>query len=184
MSHRFQHQPSDFHDDHDQQDRSVNSDYGRQPSLEEENSYHFQHKTYLMSEPEAEFFRSLERLIGDRYYIFPQIHLGTVMNPRTTRLWRTQSGRVRFPRIWHLASIYSDRYSLDYVICDQASLKPVLAIEFDDSTHRWHERRRRDRFVERALAEANLPLQRFTYDMIAAEAAVFEQLKQHLPALQ
>lgn len=118
--------------------------------------YHYKHKEFLMTEHEHHFFKSLRKIIGDGYYIFPQIHLGTITKPRVKWSYKW--------RLWRLAFFVSDKYSVDYVVCDASWIKPVLVIELDDASHLREARRGRDAFVERMLHEARLPLVRFTND--------------------
>ena len=49
---------------------------------------------------------------------------------------------------------------IDFVLCDRNDIKPILAIELDDSSHRRADRIARDEFVDNALAQAGLPLLR------------------------
>lgn len=46
------------------------------------------------------------------------------------------------------------------MLCDPKTLKPILAIELDDSSHRRPDRQERDAFVEKVFETARLPLAR------------------------
>lgn len=50
--------------------------------------------------------------------------------------------------------------SIDFVICDSASLEPTAAIELDDRTHALPHRRERDIFVDAVFGEIGIPLLR------------------------
>lgn len=50
---------------------------------------------------------------------------------------------------------------LDFVLCDVHSTRFLAAIELDDRSHHRPDRRKRDRFVNRVLAEAGIDLIRF-----------------------
>lgn len=49
---------------------------------------------------------------------------------------------------------------IDFVLCEQSALRPVLAIELNDSSHAAPTRVARDEVVRRVLAAAGLPLLR------------------------
>ena len=53
-----------------------------------------------------------------------------------------------------------DRKRVDFLLCDPKTLKPVLAIELDDSSHERLNRQERDHFVDEVFAAAQLPLVR------------------------
>lgn len=52
-------------------------------SKEEETTkslYHYKTKDYLMSRAEHEFFDILVAFIGNLYFVFPQVHLATILD--------------------------------------------------------------------------------------------------------
>jgi very-short-patch-repair endonuclease len=102
-----------------------------------------------MSRAEHEFFDILVDITKDQYYVFPQIHLSTILDNKVVG------------QNWKGAFRHIDEKSVDYVICDKAYIKPLLAIELDDKTHEQSNRKIRDGEVERILSNANLPLLRF-----------------------
>ena len=116
---------------------------------ENKNSYHYQRKDFLISRAEHKFFDVLIESIGDRYYVFPQIHLATILDYKNVR--QNDWGAFR----------HIDEKSVDFVLCDKAYIKPLLAIELDDRTHDRADRKERDEIVESILKEAGLPLLRF-----------------------
>jgi very-short-patch-repair endonuclease len=111
--------------------------------------YHYSRKETIMTSAEIAFYRRLETIAGDRYYIFPQIHLTALASSHATGQYY-KSGYQRI-----------NRRSVDYVLCDKASMKPVYAIELDDRTHDSPKRQARDTIVDEILREINLPLIRF-----------------------
>jgi hypothetical protein len=102
-----------------------------------------------MSRVEGEFFIKLERVVQERYYVFPQVHLSAILDHRV-------KGQE-----WKYAFRHINGKSVDYVLCDKATLEPAYAIELDDYTHEKADRRERDIEVERIFEAANLPLVRF-----------------------
>jgi hypothetical protein len=113
------------------------------------NTYNYFAKPSLMSRVEGEFFIKLERVVQERYYVFPQVHLSAILDHRV-------KGQE-----WKYAFRHINGKSVDYVLCDKATLEPAYAIELDDYTHEKADRRERDIEVERIFEAANLPLVRF-----------------------
>ncbi len=113
------------------------------------NIYHYAAKSSLMSKTEDDFFVKLERVVNERYYVFPQVHLSAILDHRV-------KGQE-----WKYAFSHINGKSVDYVLCSRATLKPTYAIELDDYTHDQPNRRERDLEVERIFDAANLPLVRF-----------------------
>jgi len=113
------------------------------------NSYSYNSKELLMTRTEAEFFTKLDQAVSERYYVFPQVHLSALLDHRV-------KGQE-----WKYAFSHINGKSVDYVLCDKSTLRPVYAIELDDFTHNRSDRIERDNEVERIFKEARLPLVRF-----------------------
>lgn len=112
--------------------------------------YNYQAKQYFMTKSESDFFLSLNNVAGDRYFIFPQAHLSAILDEKV----KGQNWKAAFRHI--------NGKSVDYVLCDKQTLKPVYAVELDDYTHNYSNRQERDREVERMLQCAGVPLVRFS----------------------
>lgn len=50
------------------------------------------------------------------------------------------------------------RKHVDFLLCNQQTIRPLVAIELDDSSHKRVEREERDRFLEEVYSAAGLPL--------------------------
>ncbi len=111
--------------------------------------YHYKRRDFLMSRAEHEFFDVLVEAVKAQYYIFPQVHLATILDHKVVG------------QNWKGAFRHIDEKSVDFVLCDKAYIKPLLAIELDDRTHENDNRKERDGVVESILKEAGLPLLRF-----------------------
>lgn len=111
--------------------------------------YHYKRRDFLMSRAEHEFFDVLAEAVKAQYYIFPQVHLATILDHKVVG------------QNWKGAFRHIDEKSVDFVLCDKAYIKPLLAIELDDRTHDNDKRKERDGVVESILGEAVLPLLRF-----------------------
>lgn len=131
--------------------------------------YNYKKKDFLMSRAEHEFFDILVEVVGNQYYVFPQIHLSTILDNKVVG------------QNWRGAFRHIDEKSVDFVICDKAYIKPILAIELDDKTHEREDRKGRDGEVERILKESGLSLLRFgnngSFNKEEIKRLILEKLK-------
>ena len=111
--------------------------------------YKYNRKDFLISRPEHEFFDILVETFGSKYYVFTQVHLPTILDHKVVG------------QNWKGAFSHINGKSVDFVICDKAYIKPLLAIELDDKSHEHEDRIERDGTVEQMLKEAGMPLLRF-----------------------
>ncbi len=101
-------------------------------------------KQYLITKAEHQFFNILQEIVRDKYYVFPQIHLASLLEVKNSeKNWRSYFNKII-------------RKSVDFVICDKQYLKPLLVIELDDLTHYRYKRQDRDQFVNQALESVGL----------------------------
>ncbi len=110
--------------------------------------YQYLRKPYYMHESEYKFFIMLQSVIGNQFYIFPQIHLTTLFDEKI----KGQS--------WKGARSHIDKKSVDFVLCDKNHIVPLLAIELDGNSHELEDRQERDLEVERIFRESKFPLLR------------------------
>ncbi len=105
----------------------------------------YRRKSCIMTRPETDAFALLRELFGDRYEIFPQVALNTVIDKLTQNSYRNELFRV-----------------IDFLIADKITYAPLILIELDDSSHRRADRAERDRKVREICARAGLPIVGFT----------------------
>lgn len=133
-----------------------------------ENKYHYKRKTYLLTQNEKDFYKTLEEVIDNKYYIFPQVHISSIVYPNV-------KGKNYYAALNHV-----NRKSVDYVLCEKKDLSPIAAIELDDPTHAEEDRIVRDHEVERIFSEINLPLirinssEKFNKDLVRLELTKIE----------
>ncbi len=121
-------------------------------------------KQYLLTKREQEFFQILQRIVQDKYLVFPQIHLDSLLEVKKSE----KNQRTFWNKI--------NRKSVDFVICDKQYLKPLLAIELDDNSHYRWQRQDRDQFVNKTLESVGLKYLRIR----AAYSYNFEELKSQI----
>jgi hypothetical protein len=77
----------------------------------------------LLSPAERAFFSALQLAAGKRYVVFPKVRLLDLC--RGLDAW---ADAVAFNHV--------SRKHVDFLLCDAETLKPVLAVELDDRSHR------------------------------------------------
>ena len=130
--------------------------------------YKYRRKKYLMTQTESQFYDALLEILQDQYYIFPQVHLSSLLDHRI----KGQSYKGALSHI--------QRKSVDFVVCDKSSRSPLVAIELDDKTHDRPIRTARDEEVEEIFKQADLPLLRFGNHRANDREHVQEQLQEVL----
>lgn len=121
-----------------------------------------------MTQSESGFLKVLFEAVEDRYYIVPQVHLSAILEHKV----KGQSWKGAFSHI--------NGKSVDFVICEKASMKPLVAIEVDDWSHEAESRQTRDIEVERILKEAGIPLLRFNNWRSIGVESITNQIRQEL----
>jgi len=129
----------------------------------------YRRKDYLLSKAERAFFETLQKAVGNRCLIFAKVRLADLLFIRRgTERRQSYFNRIRSKHI-------------DFVLCDRDAVRPLLAIELDDSSHNRPDRKQRDTFVDSALAAAELPIlhvkARADYDGEELARAIEEKIK-------
>lgn len=121
-------------------------------------------KNYLLTKAEVAFFNVLNPIVDKHMHLFAMVRLADLVYiARGTEKRRSFQNKV-------------NQKHVDFVLCKRGNLKPILAIELDDSSHQRPDRQERDIFLEDVLKQASLPLLRVpvraNYDV--------EELKQQM----
>lgn len=140
-----------------------------EPGEKHKSIYHYERKVYLMSHSESDFLKTLLNVIGNSYHVFPQVHLSAILEHKI----KGQSWKGAFSHI--------NSKSVDFVICDKSSFRPLLAVELDDWSHEAENRKERDTEVERMLEEVSLPLIRFNNWRQMSNEEIHQRLSYALP---
>ena len=77
-------------------------------------------------------------------------------------------------------SIKINRKHVDFLICDNETLKPIVGIELDDSTHQRQDRQLRDQFLDQVFETAKLPLIHIKVKQVYAISDLQENLKKYI----
>ena len=101
----------------------------------------------FLSPAEMSFYHVLSSVVGSRAVICPKVRLADVFF-----VARPNENLSYFNRI-------AQRH-LDFLLCKPNSMKPVLGIELDDTSHTRSKRKQRDEFVNKVFESAGLPMLR------------------------
>ncbi len=126
----------------------------------------YKKKQYFLTYAEHGFFRTLQKVVGDQYYIFPQAHYSKLMYAEGQQNYKNPY----FNKI--------DRKSADFVLFDKEKVSPVLVIEVDDSSHKRADRMERDGFIDRVLAKCEIPIARIP--PYAGEDQIRKRIDEHI----
>lgn len=110
--------------------------------------YKYSKKEYVITQHELNFYKSLHEAVSG-CIIIPQAHLSMFLDHKI----RGQN--------WSRAFSIINGKSVDFLICTE-DMRPLIAIELDDSTHNHPDRQRRDAFVNSIIADADIPMLRFS----------------------
>lgn len=104
------------------------------------------YKSPFISPAELSFFTMLEQAIGEKYRIFPQVNVASLVKVSAQgKDWWRYSGKI-------------NRKSVDFVLADKTTCRPILVIELDDFSHQGRERKQRDVFLNRVFDTIGLPI--------------------------
>ena len=104
-------------------------------------------ESHFLSSAELSFFQSLRRVVGSRAVVCAKVGLGDVF-------WVKLEDKSKFRGYRNKI----DRKHIDFLLCDSATMRPLVGIELDDSSHQREDRQARDAFVDGVFAAAKLPL--------------------------
>ena len=124
----------------------------------------------LLTAAEQRFYEALDLAIDGRLLILSKVRIADLFNVTSA----SYSARNRVFR-----SIASKH--VDFVLVEADNLRPLAAIELDDSSHRRADRRLRDELLDDLFQKAQFPLLRFrtaaTYSPRIIEERVEEVVK-------
>lgn len=117
----------------------------------------------LMTTAELKFYQALKSVTQNRYQIAPKVRLGDVITCDEIS--------------WHKG--YGPKISakhVDFVLFDEKTSAILCCIELDDRSHRQPNRIKRDKFINKALKTADVPLIRIPvskgYDLAHIEKEI------------
>jgi hypothetical protein len=129
----------------------------------------FSKKSAVMRDDERKLFDILMNLYSDKYFIFPQVNLTTVLQVKEEvkdhdNLYREIANR-----------------SLDYVFFDRIGMSPILAIELNGESHWYTNRKNRDLEIEHILTNAGVKFLAIEKESNYDIGTLHDQIKNKLP---
>jgi hypothetical protein len=121
----------------------------------------------FLSAAEVSFYRVLVNAIGSRAVVLAKVNLADIFF-----IVRPNENRSHRNRI--------DRKHVDFLLCDPATMKPLCAVELDDSSHGRRDRQDRDEFVDAVFSVAGLPLVRVPARVAYNPAELLGLIEPHL----
>jgi len=107
-------------------------------------SYSYSLKKSVLTNNELAFYKELRKTAGN-YVIFSKISIKDVLDTNNQSALNTISQK-----------------HFDFLLCEPTRMKPVLAIELDDSSHNTDKAKKRDADKNNICKSAGLPLLRVT----------------------
>ncbi len=101
----------------------------------------------LLTPAELKFYEVLKEAAGD-YVLFAKVRVADVLNVDSKK------AKGKYLKFFNRIA----RKHIDFLLCEEETLRPVLAIELDDRSHEKSERIERDIFLDKAFKMAGLPL--------------------------
>lgn len=111
----------------------------------------FGRKASLLTQPEGRLYRSLLLATADEYTVMAKVRLWDI-------LWLVNEPPDRKQHLSRLSCRH-----IDFLLCEPQTLKPVLAIELDDYSHKKPEAIEADRYKDELFFAAGLPLLRLNH---------------------
>jgi hypothetical protein len=121
----------------------------------------------FLSPAELSFYHVLVAAVGPDYVVCPKVGLADIFFVSQPHKNQGDRGRIAQKHV-------------DFLLCSQGPMRPVLGIELDDISHSRRDRQVRDEFVEAVFRAAKLPLLRFPVQTAYELANTRTQLMQHL----
>lgn len=118
----------------------------------------------ILTTAEFKFFLVLQNICQNKLYIIPKMGLWALVDHRDN------------VTAWNKIS----RKHLDFTLCHPRTMKPVLVIELDDSSHRNPKQQRRDAEKDAILAQAGVPVLRVPVARQYDESAIRYQMSQRM----
>lgn len=127
----------------------------------------------FLTPAEQTFFSSLRSVVDDRTFVCAKVGLGDIFSVKADDQshYRIYTNKI-------------DRKHVDFLLCDSATMRPIVGVELDDKSHDRPDRRARDEFVDQVFAAAGLPLVHVRVKRAYNTAELAAQLSSYLDVRQ
>lgn len=111
----------------------------------------YQKKSRVMNESEQALFINLQKALGDMHIVLSKVRIEDFVEVNKEKVHS-------YKNHWGLRGRIKSRH-VDFLVCDRASTKPLLAIELDGKSHNGTQRQERDHFVDELYNTISLPIE-------------------------
>ena len=102
----------------------------------------------ILTDSESVFYKVLIKAVGSQYQIFAKVRLADFV-------WLVNESETQK---YHLNQILGKH--VDFLLCDNDRLSPMLCIELDDKSHQLPDHQERDNFKNKLFESIQMPLLR------------------------
>ncbi len=110
----------------------------------------YQKKDRVMNESEQALFINLQKALGDAYIVLSKVRIEDFVG--------VDKKNISNNNHWGLRGKIKSRH-VDFLICNHATTKPLLAIELDGKSHNDIRRKNRDQFIDELYNAIGLPIE-------------------------
>ncbi len=122
----------------------------------------------FLSAAEHSFWSVLLAAVDGQAVLLTKVRVADILYVPKCEGWQSHQNRIHAKHV-------------DFVLCEQATMRPLAAIELDDSSHARAERIDRDKFLDAAFEAAGLPLLRFRVQRSYDPRAIAQELSGCFP---
>ncbi len=109
----------------------------------------YEKQDHLLSNAELVLFNELLKSVADDKYVCAKVRIGDLV--------RVRGLAPESPAWWSKFGPIAKKH-VDFVVCERKSMKTIVAVELDDSSHQTERGRARDALVDQVMHAAGLPL--------------------------
>jgi len=107
-------------------------------------------KGRTMNISEQALYINLQKMLGDKYIVLSKVRLEDFIEVDSKGLTRNEW--------WGLRGKIKSRH-VDFLICDQNTTRPILALELDGKSHQSASRMERDNFINELYSHVQLRIE-------------------------
>lgn len=107
----------------------------------------YKKKEYIFSINEYRFYKKLRAITDEKNLII-------LTKMRLADVIEVEKGTKEYMKWFN----YIKAKHIDFIICEKETVKPILLIELDDSSHKQEKRIQRDNFVDKILESVNIKI--------------------------
>jgi very-short-patch-repair endonuclease len=126
----------------------------------------------LLTKPEHILYQALLHASDNKFMVFAKVRMGDFVF----------LANEPHDRKFHVNQVLCKH--VDFLLCDNQTLEPLLVIELDDSSHKQYEQSERDEFKNRTFLAIGLPYLRIAlqqeYDWKSLQTQIKEKLGQKM----